>query len=138
MRSCNHLNILKAIANGTQTLLDWHDEGFAPIEQSAAQDRADICTGRLDGSPCPSNQNRTFSIAATVAGVVHRQIEVKNGMKLSVMGEENLHICMVCRCLLPLKVWTPMDLIMAHTDAVMLNEFNKFPKCWINKTKNTP
>lgn len=67
-------------------------------------------------------------LAKWQAGVLRRQLEAKNDLKLSVVGEENLHVCAACGCNLALKVQVPIVIIAATT------EFSKLhPECWIIK-----
>jgi hypothetical protein len=129
------VNVASTIYHGAKNLLEWHEDGFEPVPADVSQARADICSGRLNGHPCSFNQNPTFKLPDFVADIVMAQFEKKNGFKATVKGEENINVCMVCKCLLKLKVWEPMDLILNHTTEEQLQDFkNKAPWCWINQT----
>ncbi len=141
------------IKSGARTLLDWSDDGFAAVPAALSQARADICTGRISGHPCPHNINSTIKIPDTVAGLVQAQIEKKNGMKLTVEGEADLHICKLCLCILPLKVHVPLPTILAQMTPDLIEKFKKYadgkihdlesdeelfyPNCWINTETQT-
>lgn len=133
------VNELSAIKNGAKTLLDWGEAGFVPVEQSVAQARSDVCAKSFDGNPCPHNQKKLIDFTSPAAAAIKSHIESKNQMKLSVDGEQNLNVCMICRCWLPLKVWTPMETLLACTPEKVLNDFKeKYPPCWMITETKTP
>jgi len=114
---------------GIKTLLDWGDDGFKPVAQETAQARADICLRGDSGNPCPQNQNPAIRIPDVIATKIKTHIESKNGMKLKVEGEADLNICVKCGCFLKLKLWTPMDAILANTPNLKLENLPDY--CWI-------
>lgn len=134
------LENLSAIKNGTQTLLDWNDDGFVPVDAATAQARSDVCTGRISGNPCPFNERKTIDFTSPAAAAIKSYIEKKHKMNLAVDGETELHVCMICLCHLPLKVWTPLDTLLGRMDAAMLDKFKtQMPSCWIlNEKPQTP
>ncbi len=70
-------------------------------------------------------------LTAPVANQLRQQIELKANMKLAVEGEDGLHTCGGCDCILNLKVWVPIKHIKETTPLEELNKEN--PKCWILK-----
>lgn len=133
------MNELSAIKNGANTLLDWGEKGFVPVEHSVAQARSDVCSKSHKNKRCPYNEKKTIDFTSPAAAAIKSHIESKNAMKLSVDGEENLKVCMICRCWLPLKVWTPMETLLACTPVEVLNDFKvKWPKCWMITENQTP
>lgn len=101
----------------------WLGEGGKPVSHEQAQARADVCL------QCPYNDasKKTYEIfAAKVASIVRRQIELKNSLKLFVDGEDRLHVCSACLCVLRLKVHAPLKFIVEHTDTSGQPDY-----CWI-------
>lgn len=88
-----------------------------------AQGRANVCL-----RPCPKNKEMGLyeGLAKWQAGILRRQLEAKNDLKLSVIGEEALHVCSACGCNLALKVHVPLPFILETTDLEELD-----PNCWI-------
>jgi len=121
------------IPNGIRNLAEWHENGFKPVDNSVAQNRSDICTGRISGNRCPKNKNPAFRLPDAVAEIVKSQMEKKHGIKAVVQGEENLRICMACKCILSLKVHEPIELILSHTDSDTMKKFPYF--CWIKSER---
>jgi hypothetical protein len=121
-------------SSGVKTLYDWGDEGFKPVGQEEAQSRSDVCTGRTTGHSCPYNQGAAFPLTGPVAEVIKAHVEKKNRLKLSVLGEDELHACRICRCDMKLKVWVPIELIKAQMTKQVLNDFKTlYENCWINE-----
>ena len=124
----------EGLKNGAATLKDWSDDGFAAVASDEAQNRSDICTGRLSGNPCPFNTNPDIKLPDSLADIIKGQLEKKNGMKLVVEGEQDLNICTVCACFLKLKVWTPMETILGRMTPDTIEKFaTQYPPCWMNK-----
>ena len=114
-------------------LFDWLGKGGTPVNSSLAQNRADVCTGRLSGNRCPYNKPG-FKPIESVAEFVRRQIEKKHELNLSVEAEQNLETCDQCWCHLPLKVWCPIDHMKENTPQPMLEKIkSNAPYCWIPK-----
>lgn len=127
------------LSTGARILLDWLGSGSKPVSFEHAQARADVCTGRLSGEPCPQNQDSSAFvgfITADVARRIQEQVGTKNAMALKVEGEDRLHTCAVCWCHLPLKVHVPTAVLLDRTPKPMLK---KFPgHCWLVKESQTP
>lgn len=122
--------------NAQDIIRDWLGDGLKPVPRPEAQARADICTGRLSGRPCPKNQpgSRLFGFAARR---IQSFVERKNELKLEVEGETKLESCAVCLCDLKLKVHVPMPHILHGTPDSMLLKFDEQapPDCWMRNRK---
>ena len=134
---------LRKLATGATILVDMFGGSKAPVAADLAQDRSDICTGRLSGNACPYNRpDADFNfITDPVSGFIKAQFEKLYEMKLEVQGQDNLQTCAICLCPLKLKVWTPIETILDRTPKAMLAKFkSEAPaQCWIvTETKNTP
>lgn len=121
---------------GARILSDWLGEGLKPVETALAQRRADVCSGRISGVPCPHN-NPGFKPVETIAQIIRAWSEKKNEMTLTVQGEDKLHSCDVCYCHLPTKIFVPMETIVGQTPQAMFDKFaSEAPEgCWMrNRT----
>lgn len=130
-------NILEELRNdieGVKLLRDWLGEGTAPVAQEEAERRATICTTGNDGKPCPLNKHAGWwdTVKHEIADVIRAEIELKNHLELHVQNENELHVCVGCGCALPLKVWTPMEYIKAHTDVERFKDAPAY--CWIRQS----
>lgn len=120
----------KQLATGTAILADWLGDGLTPVSNEQAQYRADFCSGRITCNPCPWNKIG-FTVTGAIAQAILAQMEVRNKMVARVQGDDNLGTCLRCGCHLPLKVHTPFQTILKHTNK---NDFQYFPpatECWI-------
>lgn len=122
----------RQLVSGAAILVDWLGKGAKPIPQTAAQARADICTGRLNGNPCPNN-NAGWKPVESIASIIRSWSSKKNELGLSVEGEEKLHSCDVCLCDLKLKVHVPMATIAEQTPDAMFEKFASVApeNCWM-------
>jgi hypothetical protein len=82
------------------TMNEWLGEGGHPVDSSVAASRALQCRG------CAFNQ-RGSGYVDSAAGAFKRHLEAKMKARLSVLKEEELHTCQLCRCYLPLKIHVP-------------------------------
>lgn len=128
------------LINGIEAILDGFGE--KPPSKEVAQARADICTGRLSGTPCPANYLGGWAISDKIAQVIRAQREKKLELNLRVDEEERLGQCTACRCPLFLKVFYDDETIYNHTTDP---DFDKMraanSKCWmleIQKQHQTP
>jgi hypothetical protein len=124
----NVLHLVHNYANGLRIVTDWLGHGGHVVSPEQAQARADVCTGRLSGSPCPKN-GAPITVEKEVAEGIKTVVELKNHLKLRVLGEKKLHTCHVCLCHLPTKVHVPLEHIMRHTSPEELNDF--VDGCWL-------
>lgn len=107
----------------------WLGAGGKPAPQEVAQSRADICL------QCPHNDSSKGiygGLKKNIASTVRRQIELRGKMKLAVDGEERLHLCGVCGCVLILLVHVPEELLVEHlkTDEHIYPDY-----CWKGRLK---
>lgn len=121
----NLTELVKSYLHGGPILLEWTLTGSV-VESSKAQDRADICTGRLSGDPCPLNVHWIFN--QQVGAGIKRIVELKNMMNLRVLGEKKLQVCSGCGgCALKPKVWMELKTILPGEE-----EKGKLDKrCWL-------
>lgn len=126
----------RKLLTGAGILSDWLGEGAKPVAPELAQARADVCTGRLSGTPCPHN-NAGWKPVESIASIIRAWSAKKNEMNLSVTGEEQLHSCGVCLCDLKTKVWLPLTTILDRTPDAMLQKFDEVApiECWIRQRK---
>jgi hypothetical protein len=119
------------LSNGANIITRWFGSGATPVANDVAQRRADICNTVASGASCPFNSTG-FAPVERIAEIIKAQVEKKNELKLEVKGEENLHMCSLCFCHLPTKIWTPIEHIISGTPAPMIEKFRREqPKCWI-------
>lgn len=119
---------VRRVAAGVKTLLDWLGSGAHPVDRSVAEQRADVCM------VCPLNGNGDWTSFFTkpAAEEIRQQLEIKNSMKLETSYDLSLGVCRACSCPLKLKVWTPMNHILANTEDEVRNKLDK--GCWILKS----
>lgn len=91
----------------------WLGDGGVPVDLELAQKRADTCNRGDGGKPCPNNQEKPIyeMFAGAAAKTVLRQLQLKDEMRLRVRGEECLHVCSGCGCILRLKIHVPFRFI---------------------------
>ncbi len=95
------------MVDGAKNLALWVGSGGEVVEQSEAQHRANIC------SECPMNQPAD-GVTSAVATATRKFLEFKNNLNLTVEGEERLHHCLGCGCVLRLLIWEPGARITKH------------------------
>lgn len=119
------------LLNGTLILKDWVGAGMAPVTDVQANQRSQVC------ELCPMNQRPDWTAIfkeATGASIL-AVASLKNKACLRVENEEKIGECRACLCYLPLKVWVPLEHILAHTTPETLRELD--PRCWVLK-EQTP
>lgn len=115
---------IKRAAQGTRVILDWLTSGGAPVDQETANKRAAICVA------CPMNVKGSWYTVAP-AEIIRETLSARSDLKLQTPNDDKLESCDVCKCLMRLKVWTPLHFIKDRTPADIMAEFP--PNCWINK-----
>ncbi len=115
------------IAAGVAILVEWLGSGAKPVEQALADGRAAICAG------CPKNDGGDFTSYFTkpVADTIRTQLEIRGELQLKTPHDDKLTVCSACSCPLKLKVWAPLDHILAHTPEAVRKDLA--PQCWILK-----
>lgn len=114
-------NIRRA-AQGTAVILDWLTSGGKPVESDLAVKRASICAA------CPKNVKGSWYTVAP-AELIRATLSSRSDLKLETPFDDKLESCDVCKCLMRLKVWTPLDFILNKTRPEILAAFP--PHCWI-------
>ncbi len=114
--------VIKRAAQGTAVVLDWLTSGGPPVAQALANKRAEICVA------CPQNvQGDWFTVAP--AELIKSTLEARKDLKLVTPQGDKLKSCNICKCLMPLKVFVPLDFIVKNTKPEIMAEFP--PNCWI-------
>lgn len=114
---------VRQFSDGFAILCRWLGSGAETVSPELAQSRADVCL------KCPKNKN-IAPLTVEAAMEIRRQVSLKNHLYLILKGEENLHTCEACSCVLKLKCWLPMSRIRPDP-----NEMEKFhPDCWLRKS----
>ena len=120
---------IKRAAQGTAVVLDWIQAGGDPVVQDLAEKRATGCV------PCPKNVEGAWYTVAP-AELLKDAIKGWQALKGSSFAfetsqGEKLKSCDVCKCLMRLKVFCPLNHILAKTKPEIMAEFP--PHCWIYK-----
>ena len=115
---------IKRAAQGTRVIVDWLTSGGAPVEQVEADRRAAICIN------CPKNVPGSWYTVAP-AEIIRSTLSARTDLKLATPHDDKLQSCDVCKCLMRLKVWTPLHFIKDRTPAEVMAEFPS--NCWVNK-----
>lgn len=115
---------VKRAAQGTGVIIDWLTSGGAPVDQATAEKRAKICI------ECPKNVEGSWYTVAP-AELIRNTLSARSDLKLETPHDASLKSCDVCKCLMRLKVWTPLHFIQDRTPAEVMAEFP--PHCWIKK-----
>lgn len=113
---------IKRAAQGTAVVMDWLLSGGNPIAQELADRRASVCI------QCPRNVDGSWYTVAP-AELIRETLEARKDLKLATPHDSSLKSCDVCKCLMRLKVWTPLDFILNRTKPEIMAEFP--PHCWI-------
>lgn len=115
---------IRKAAQGTAVVLDWLTSGGAPVAQELAEKRAAICV------QCPKNVPGSWYTVAP-AELIRETLSARSDLKLATKSDEKLESCDVCKCLMRLKVWTPLEFILNKTKPEILKDFPQ--NCWIAK-----
>jgi hypothetical protein len=88
---------------GAGNLLAWSDSGkLVPKEQ--AESRSTVCVN------ANSTAGRLANVVyGTSSSVADSPVECKNAMKLETTKDDQLGVCEVCACPLPLKSLSPLE-----------------------------
>jgi hypothetical protein len=114
---------IKRAAQGTSVVLDWLASGGTPVAPELAEKRAAICVA------CPHNTPGDWYTVAP-AEIIKAALDARSDLKLATTHDAELKSCAVCRCLLKLKVHTPLSFIVQHTKPEIMAEFPP-SICWI-------
>lgn len=118
----NLLDRASLFLDGVKILSEWLGNGGVVVAKEDAQRRADVCL------KCPYNQDGPF-LPFAIAAHIHRTLEIKKHLDLSVVDEDELKTCMKCQCNLRLKVWLPLEDLMKGDGRERLPVFPSH--CWL-------
>jgi len=124
------LENLRRAAQGSAVVLDWLGAGATPVAQDLAEKRAFICV------KCPKNSPGSWYTEGP-AELIKKAVETWKRMtgradfEFQTRQGDRLKSCDVCRCLMPLKVFVPLDHILDKTKPEVMAEFPEH--CWIKK-----
>lgn len=112
---------------GIGLVIEWLGHGLNPVAQGLADRRASICAA------CPENGRPDFlqRLEGWIGSGVKDLLTLKNDLALQTPLDAALHHCQVCDCALKLKVWTPLEEVLAHTRAELMPRFPEL--CWIKR-----
>ena len=115
----------KRVAAGIGVLIDWLGGGGKPVDQAVAEHRANVC------ATCPKNDGGSWTsyFAGKIADKIKKQLEIKHDLALRTSQDEKLTVCSACDCPLPLKVFTPLAHVLAHTSDEVKARLH--PNCWV-------
>jgi len=116
--------VIKRAAQGTAVVMDWLLSGGPPVEKELAVKRAETCV------TCTKNVKGEWFTTAP-AEIIRATLSARSDLKLETPVDHQLRSCDVCKCLMRLKVWTPLSFIMEKTKPEILAEFPSH--CWITK-----
>lgn len=121
---------IKRAAQGTAVIVDWFQSGGDPVDQELAERRAATCVA------CPKNVQGawyTEAPAELLKSVIEawQTIKGRKDFTFSTAQGDNLKSCAVCRCLMRVKVFTPLQHILDKTSPAIMSEFPG--NCWIAK-----
>lgn len=118
----------KRAAQGTAVVLDWLGSGANTVSQELAEKRAATCV------QCQNNVPGSWYTEAP-AEIIKKAVEAWKTMTGKVSFEfkteqgDKLKSCDTCKCLLPLKVFVPMEHIIQKTRPDVMEELPSL--CWI-------
>jgi hypothetical protein len=106
------------VARGLETFKDWVRSGFAKVDQSEAERRAEICT-RCFMNVQVQGCSGCMKLVAEVSG------------KLKTESDSALKSCAVCKCFLKVKVHFPLQLLLDNEDEKLQSIYPEH--CWLKK-----
>lgn len=120
---------IKRAAQGTAVALDWIQSGGDPVDQALAEKRAQTCVD------CPKNVEGAWFTTGP-AELLRSAVKGWQALKgkdfpFETAQGDKLKSCDVCKCLMRLKVFCPLDHILNKTKPEIMAELP--PNCWIKK-----
>jgi hypothetical protein len=118
---------IRIAAQGTAVILDWIQSGGDPVAQELADQRAATCVA------CPQNvQGAWYTVAPAelLRSAIKGWQQLRNNpFPFETKQGDALKSCAVCKCLMRLKTFVPLEHIVSHTPPEIMG---KFPaNCWI-------
>jgi hypothetical protein len=126
--------VIKKLAAGAATLMEWEEAGLPHVEQEKANARGATC------AICPRNnagKNLTDYFTVPLAEMIKKRMERLAELDLKTPSDEKLMVCDACYCPLRTKIWMPIELAVKRLrpeDKAELNKDN--PRCWILSESN--
>jgi len=114
---------IKTAAQGTAVVMDWLSSGAPAVAQELANKRAEVCV------KCVKNVPGSWYTVGP-AELIRATLSLRED-KLETPHDNALQSCDVCKCLMRLKVWVPLDHIVKSSKPEILAAFPKW--CWIAK-----
>lgn len=114
-----------AVKVGARIISSWLGEGGKPAAHEEAERRAAICAN------CPQNDRGDWTRFFTqpASELIRKQLSTAKDLNLTTSKDAELQVCAVCACPLKLKVHTPLEHILKHTDEATKARLD--PRCWI-------
>jgi hypothetical protein len=109
-------------------VIDWLGSGGIPVAQELAEKRAETCVN------CPQNQPGDWYVTAP-AELLKKTVEAwksltgKTDFKFETAQGDKLKSCLVCRCLMGLKVFVGLEHILSKTKPEVMAELPQ--NCWV-------
>lgn len=123
------VSMIKKLAAGAATLLEWEEAGLPHVEQAQADARAATCAS------CPKNdptKKLTDYFTVPLAEMIKKRMERLNDLDLKTPSDDKLQTCSACYCPLRTKIWMPIELVVKRLNAEDKSELNRDnPRCWI-------
>lgn len=121
--------VVKKMASGMASLLEWDEAGMPHVEPAVAEQRAATC------SKCPKN-DRTKSLRErftdAVADKYNARFRRMDELNLRTSHDDELKVCQACLCPMRTKVFFPPELVLKRLKTEQRMELNQVnPRCWI-------
>lgn len=116
---------VKAVSTGAANINDWLDSETPPVVSEVSKKRAEICVA------CPKNEMGSLGrfFTAPAAALIKLRLEKLHARKLSTPFDSQLGTCSACMCRNQLKVHEPLELVLKHTPAEVMNALDI--NCWV-------
>ncbi len=126
---------IKNASAGLSLAVDWLGDELYPVDLKVAEERAAICVKGDGGNPCPKNGDPNWleKLTGAAAEEIRSLMGLKNEMSLRTTLDKQLHVCRVCGCHLPLKVWVNSDYVKKKLTDDQRAELPIF--CWMLQEK---
>lgn len=113
-------------------LVDWLGDDQAPVAVEIAERRAAVC------ADCPKNDGGDWKAYFTVpiAEKIRQQMALRHDLELRTSLDNRLTVCSGCDCPLALKVWAPLDHVLAHTSEETKGRLDE--RCWVLREAQLP
>lgn len=115
---------------GAHTLADWLPNA-QPVAPELSEQRASICASCPKNSEnVPNHKGNWLNLFTEYASrLVRRQLQERKKLNLSTSKDDQLGLCLICECPLPLKLHVPHGTIVNN---LRQGDYEKLPDhCWI-------